>query len=430
MNLQLRKIAQWVLLALLGFLLPACTTSVMTSNENAEYMFWPAAPDMPHIQFLTALSSTADITQKQDSLSNFLYGIDTTNDMPFAHPYGIRMFEGKLYVCDVASVAILDFRKKEVRVLGQTGQVHLAMPIDVAVAPDGVKYIADTGHGAVLVYDATDRYAGRVSVSKLQPVSVAIRGNELYVADLTACKVRVFDRFNGKELRTIGDKGSENGQFGGAMGMALDDQGNVYVNDVIGCRVQKLTPEGKYVWGIGGLGEHPGQFVRPKLLTVDSQNYLYAVDFAFQNVQIFDGQGDLLTSFGGRGDFPGAMDGPRGVCVSDQDLDLFAKYVHPAFQAQRLLFVTNSIGPNKINVYALGELKPGKTLADIAPNRVKGVFDFNTTPTTVPPDTLLLPGETTTQPATTPATQPISTPASAPAAPPATSPKDNTQAPF
>ena len=383
-----------------------CTTAAKPVEQKAEFMFWPPAPDVPHIQFLTSISSTADVTQKQDRLATFLYGEDTTSDIPFARPYGLRMYDGKLYVCDAsaAMVAILDFRKKEVRLLGQTGQVHLIEPIDIAVAPDGVKYVTDTGHGAVLVYDATDRYAGRIAVQDLRPVSAAVRGNELYVTDLAASKVRVFVRFNGKELRTIGEKGGENGQFGGVFGLALDAEGNLYANDIITCRVQKLTGDGKFLWGIGGLGDHPGQFVRPKLLAVDSANYLLVVDFAFQNVQVFDEEGTLRDFFGGSGGFPGAMDGPAGVCVADTDLDLFAQYVHPAFAAQRLLFVTNSIGKNKINVYALGGLKPGKTVADISSGRVQGVFGLGEG---VPADSARLePGISATRPGAPAATQP------------------------
>jgi hypothetical protein len=421
------------MLVVTAFLLPACTAPAPSGAGKAEYMFWPAAPDSPHIQFLTSISSTADVTQRQDTLSNFLYGEDTTGDLPFERPYGIRMYDGKLFVCDAtaATVAILDFRNQEVRLLGQTGQVHLSKPIDIAVAPDGVKYVTDTGHGAVLVYDASDHYAGRISVTDLRPVGAAVRGNELYVTDLKASKVRVFNRFNGQELRSIGEKGAGNGQFGGVFGLALDSQGDIYVNDIITCRLQKLAPGGAFLWGVGGLGDHPGQFVRPKLMTVDSENYVYVVDYAFTNVQVFDENGNLLTFFGGLGGFPGAMDGPTGVCVSDANLDLFAQYVHPAFQARRLVFVTNNIGSRKINVYALGELKPGKSVADISAGRVQGIFGVAET---APADTLQL--ELGTQPATGSGTQPGTQPASAPrvATPPATPsetrPKEDTPQPF
>jgi tripartite motif-containing protein 2/3/tripartite motif-containing protein 71 len=242
-------------------------------------MFWPPAPDAPHIEFLTTISSTHDVTGDQGNLDNILYGKQQTSDLPFARPYGIRMFAGSVYVCDTSSgnVSILDFRKKEVRILGKTGDIHLLKPIDIAVAPDGIKYVADTGLAAIIVYDATDKYAGKIVSPKLRPVSVAIHGSELYVADIYASRVRVFDRFNGKELRTIGQSLVENngkGQLGGVMGIAIDNDGNLFANDVLGCRVQKFTPDGKFVYSIGGLGDHPGNFVRPKLMTIDSSGIL------------------------------------------------------------------------------------------------------------------------------------------------------------
>jgi hypothetical protein len=435
----LRSALLWMMFSSLVFL-AACSAPAPVSSSKAEFMFWPPAPDTPHIQYLTSISSTADVTQRSDSLSTFLYGEDSTSDLPFDRPYGIRMYQGKLFVCDAsaATVAILDFRKKEVRLLGQTGQVRLNKPIDIAVAPDGVKYVADNGHGAVLVYDASDHYAGRISVKELRPVGIAVLGNELYVADLGSSKVRIFNRFDGRELRAVGDKGGENGQFGGLFGLALDAQGDIFANDIITCRLQKLSPDGKFQWGVGGLGDHPGQLVRPKLMAVDSSNNLYVVDFAFTNVQVFDEKGMLLTYFGGLGGFPGAMDGPAGVCVSDTDLDLFAKYVHPAFDAKRLIFVSNQIGPRKINVYALGDLKPGKTVADIAAGRVIGISGISETTTG---DSLQL-DLSGTQPATGPATAPSTQPAptSAPTPPaatvptagpqPGTPPTEDTQKPF
>jgi sugar lactone lactonase YvrE len=405
--LNARKIAAFVLL-MAPLALVGCAAE-KPKNENPTFMFWPPAPADPKIQYLTSISAMSDVTKKQDRMEDFLYGADTTTDLPFQRPYGIRMHDGKLYVCDASasSVSILDFRKKEVRILGATGQIRLAKPIDVTVASDGVKYIADSSYGAIFAYDASDQYAGRIVVKDMRPISLAVHGNELYVSDIGLSRVRVFDRFNGKELRTIGEQGIEQGKFGGAMGIAMDGQGNLFVNDVIGCRVQKFSPDSKLLWSIGGLGDRAGQFVRPKLMTVDSAGILYVVDNAFQNVQMFDAEGKLLTYFGGAGPHPGAMDAPAGVCVTDNDLDLFERYVHPAFQAQRLVMVTNQTGDNKINIYALGGLKPGKTGADIGPARVQGIFGFATGPVQeraleFPPD-----GGPTTAPAT--ATRPRGT---------------------
>ncbi|MEI8197328.1 MAG: hypothetical protein WCI73_15635 [Phycisphaerae bacterium] len=374
--------------------------AVTSKAPTKEYMFWPPQPEIPHVQFLMSVSSSSDVTGVQKKMDELLYGKDPTGDLPFERPYGVRISDGKIYVCDAtaANVSILDFRKKEVRILGRTGQMTLQKPIDIAVAPDGVKYVADTGLGSVIVFDATDHYAGRITVPDLRPVAVAVYENELYVSDLKASRVRVFDRQTGKELRTIGEQGNGKGKLGGAMGLAIDRAGNVYVNDVVGCRVQKFTHDGTFISMLGGLGDHPGSFVRPKHMAVDSAGILYVVDAAFQNVQMFDAQNQMLMFFGSAGNHPGAMDMPTGIGVTDTDLDLFAQYVHPAFELQRILVVTNNYGPVKINIYGLGQLKPGKTPDDILSGRIKSTVGFADKPRN---DIVPIP---TTQAASQPAT--------------------------
>jgi hypothetical protein len=139
-------------------------------------------------------------------------------------------------------------------------------------------------------------------------------------------------------------------------------------------------------------------------MAVDNDGTLYVVDAAFQNVQLFNDVGQVFTFFGSPGSHPGAMYLPAGICVHEGDLDIFAKYINPAFEAQRLIIVTNQFGLNKISVYALGRLKPGKTVADIAASQ--GIVPEGTSastqpilpnPTTQPgdlPDTLELPATT------------------------------------
>jgi hypothetical protein len=90
-------------------------------------------------------------------------------------------------------------------------------------------------------------------------------------------------------------------------------------------------------------------------------------------------------------------------------MDLFQQFVHPAFQAERLVLVTNQFGDNKVSVYAMGRLKPGKTTADIAASQ--GVVKLGTGEnkgrlnTTLPADaddSFELPAQPTTRATTRP----------------------------
>jgi hypothetical protein len=218
--------------------------------------------------------------------------------------------------------------------------------------------------------------------------------------------VVVFNRRTGQVVRTIGGPGAEAGKFVRPISIALDAQGNIYVMDVMKCQLQKFDPSGKVINSFGTISSSVGGLVRPKHISVDKDGIIYVVDAAFQNVQLFNQNGQPLTFFGAAGSHPGAMYLPAGVCVHEGDLDLFQQYVHPAFQPERLILVTNQFGPNKVAVYALGHLKPGKTVADIAASKglVAGsTEDTKLTTGALPPPTTLPADETTAVPQQGPA---------------------------
>jgi hypothetical protein len=261
---------------------------------------------------------------------------------------------------------VLDLRNHRTLIVGRSGTETLERPTAITIADDGTKYVADMGRGLIYVYDVQDRLVGRFGHKDLKPVCVAVYQNDLYVCDFQGQRIEVLDRHTGQLLRTVGGPGGEAGQFIRPLGISVDSQGFLYVTDVLNCKMQKFDREGKVVTSFGIISANAGGFVRPKHIAVDKDGTIYVVDAAFQNVQMFDQLGRVYTFFGSAGNHPGAMYLPVGITVHDSDLDLFQRYIHPAFEAQRLILVTNQFGDNKVAVYALGHLKAGKTVADIS----------------------------------------------------------------
>lgn len=358
--------------------------------------FWPPPiePNQPRIQYLTSISQSSDIAPSRNKLDELIYGKEDHDSLPLSKPYGVKMWQGKIYVCDLQNhaVVVLDMRKGLTSLMGVTGNDKLQSPNDIAISPDGYKYVGDSGKHAIYVFDPADKQVQAFARTGIRPAGLAVYNNELYVCDLAAQRVEVIDRLTGQTIRTIGGPGKEDGQFIWPLGVALDNQGNVFVMDFLKCRLQKFDHEGKLLSATGGISAQSGNFVRPKHIAIDRDGELYAVDAAFQNVQMFNADGKVLTFFGGSGRHPGAMDMPVGVCVSDTDLDLFQKYVHPAFELQRLIVVTNQNGNNKVAIYGLGHLKPGKTLADLGASRNLVAPGVTTQPTTGP--SIMQPGMT------------------------------------
>jgi DNA-binding beta-propeller fold protein YncE len=341
----------------------------VAANSSTRYAFWPLAPDEPRIQFLGAFNSSEDISPtKASGLEQVVFGKEAVKPAYVNKPYGIASRDGKIYICDIRAKAlvVMDLAKKQTRLIGTTGQSRLERPIAVAAAPDGQLYVADGIHAAIVVYDKNERFSRFIPIPKLKPASIAINGNRLYVVDMGRQSVLMLDAATGKQIGEFGSVGDEEGQFRLPVGVSIDKQGNVYVSDMMRCKVQKFSAEGKYIASVGEQGDHAGGFARPKQLAVDEEGIIYVVDAAFQNVQMFNAEMKLLMHFGAAGEFPGAMNLPVGIAVTDSGIKYFADRLHPGFGAKRLVIVANQFGDSKISVYALGERRSDYSLADLS----------------------------------------------------------------
>lgn len=341
---------------------------------TGKYAFWPQAPDEPRIQFVGSFNSSEDISPTESSnLERIVFGKDSVRAAYVNKPYGVASKDGRIYVCDIRAKAlvVLDIAKKQTRLVGISGTNRLERPVCVALGDDGSAYVADSVQGAVFVYDKNERFARSIAVPKFKPSSMAYGGGRLYVSDIGRQQVLILDAQSGKELGAIGSVGDLDGQFRLPVGVSLDASGNLYVSDMMQCRVQKFAPDGKFLGSFGEQGDHAGGFARPKHLAVDSEGIVYVVDAGFQNIQMFNGDFDLLMHFGASGSFPGAMNLPVGVAVTDSGLEYFKDRIHPGFKIRRLIIVANQFGDSKISVYALGDRRAEYSLADISASAAK-----------------------------------------------------------
>jgi hypothetical protein len=336
---------------------------------NKQYSFWPQFPAEPRVQYLVSYRYSSDITPQKSGFENLIYGKDS-GVLPITKPYGIEMWRGQIYVCDIRNpgVVVLDLAKRQTRIMTTRGLGGLAQPTDIAIADDGMKYVADVVRGVIFVFDENERHVSSFGHQGFKPVGLATFGDRLYICDFATQSVLVMNRHDGSTISQIGGPGGEDGKFIRPLGIDVDTDGNIWVSDVIKCRLQKFDPDGVLLEAVGQISDTAGSFVRPKHVAVDQQNIVYVPDAAFDNTQMFNEQGQVLMFFGSGGTHPGSMNLPAGVCANDTDIALFEQYIHPAFKAKSLVLVTNQFGPNKVAVYAVGELRKGMTIDDIASN--------------------------------------------------------------
>ena len=143
------------------------------------------------------------------------------------------------------------------------------------------------------------------------------RHEHLLVADTHYFRVLVYS-LDGRLLRTLGGTyGSAPGQFGFTTDAVVDSAGNIYVSEYgLNDRVQKFSPDGRFLLQFGGHGRAPGRFVRPQNLAVDPDDRIYVADACNHRVQVFDTRGRWLHTIGREGTEPGRLSYPYDVAFN------------------------------------------------------------------------------------------------------------------
>lgn len=332
-----------------------CTSGPETRHDS---VFYPPLPDKPRLQFLAAISSEDDLTDKKPGLDDFILGGRET-DKILGRPYAVQATKGKIYLIDRVSNDILQINlvNSTISPVRAGGQGALLTPSGIWIADDGSTYVADLKRKQVVVFDRDNRFMKTIgdSTSLEKPTEVAVYGDRVYVCDMQKHQVVVFDRVTGKMSTAIGKVGEKDGEFNRPTHITVDREGNLIVNDAFNFRIQKFNPAGQFVQRIGTAGNTPGSMARPKGVAVDHDENLYVVDAAFENVQIFNPEGKLLLFFGGAGEQPGSMYLPAGIAIDYVNVPYFQKYADKNFRIKYLIYVCNMTGANKLNVYGFGE---------------------------------------------------------------------------
>ena len=246
------------------------------------------------------------------------------------------------------------------------GASQFERPAGIDVAPDGRIYAVDSGKHRVSVFSRNGSFAfgfEKVDKGSLKaPVSVAIKGSEVWVTDRRYRAIFIFD-LNGRFLRRFQPKGEPKfawgplalafapdgglrvtdvgdtnrhrivffsadgsrtvttgkttqaqtpedspGQFFFPDGIAVSSDGRVFVADSNNRRMQVFSPTGQFKYFIDTSGI-------PRGVAIDAKQRLYVVDAIAHVVDVYDLSGKHLTQFGSRGFGPGQFDYPVDVAV-------------------------------------------------------------------------------------------------------------------
>jgi sugar lactone lactonase YvrE len=212
----------------------------------------------------------------------------------------------------------------------EPGQVE--KPRAIAISADDEIYLVDMT-ARIQVYDLDGHYkrGWRTPESKNgRPTGLTMaESGRLFVPDTHYYRVLVYEPDGTPvEGATLGGtRGSAPGEFSWVTDVAEDSKGNIYVSEYgENDRIQKFSPEGKFLLQWGGHGEDLGQFRRPQSIAIDGEDHVWVADSCNHRVQVFDSEGKLTAHWGEEGSEPGQLYYPYSLVLDGKGRVYICEY--------------------------------------------------------------------------------------------------------
>jgi DNA-binding beta-propeller fold protein YncE len=304
---------------------------------------WPEPPERPRIRYLGTISTEADLKRGvslTQGLGELLFGKKEIGVL--VAPYAVATDQdNRLFVADTAGavVHVFDLNRRTYRQFADLlGQEKLLQPVSLTIVDNWV-YVVDSILRKVCVFDKNGRFIfsfGGGLFARPSGIAYWPGDKTVYVTDTAGHNIQVFTR-EGRFIQKIGSRGLSPGMFNFPTHLCVDKAGALYVSDTLNYRIQVLTREGKLIRMFGRQGDLPGYFAHPCGVATDSFGNIYVTDRQFENVQIFNRQGDILMAFGEEGTQAGQFWLPAGIFIDDRNRIYVADSFNKRIQIFELL---------------------------------------------------------------------------------------------
>jgi sugar lactone lactonase YvrE len=322
---------------------------------------WPNPPAIARIRYQAFFAAEkisqveAGTTTKKAKWMDRLAGTQSQEESgrvlwQLAQPYGMAVdSKNNLYIADskVGAIFIFNTETRDLDMIKNKTHAHFVRIIGLAMDDGDRLFVSDPGLRHVLVFDANHKVTDMINEGMVEPSMLAIdkENRLLYVSDIELDQVLVYDADSLKLKRAIGTTGHKHelttpGDFAKPTGLALDQEGNLYVCDTLNDRIEVFDADGKFIRSFGKNGDGPGYFARPKGVAIDGDNHIWVADGMQDRVQVFNQEAQLLITFGGHGILPGQFQGLASIAI-DKDNRVFTSEIFPG-RVQQFRYVTDS----------------------------------------------------------------------------------------
>ena len=198
-------------------------------------------------------------------------------------PWGIAVTEDNVFVTDWNLHALLQFRKKDCKLVGRTGtegagEGQLGVPQGLCSDYNGDVYVAESGNNRVSVFSKQLQFLKCLGTQQLKtPVDVKVTPNSLVILDGSPNCIHYYSR-SGDLLSSCVTQG-EDGMVHKPYFFCLDTAGNILIADFERHDVKILSPSGHLIHEIGKEGHGRGEFIYPCGICVSELGTIFVVSW-------------------------------------------------------------------------------------------------------------------------------------------------------
>lgn len=262
----------------------------------------------------------AGVAPKQKHVAT-VYG---DQDVMLGESRSVFVADDRIYISDTSNhrVVVLDYNGKFLHKFGDVPQGSwpgMSFPYGLTVVDDRT-YVVDAGAMRVAVFDLEGNFISNFGVESLvKPVNIVFHDELFYITDVSRQQIVLLDR-DGNEVLSFGRFGRDGnpGELNYPNGLAVDENGQIYVADTNNSRIQIFNKDGEFLasWQ-GNNGGGAGVFSAPMNISLDRNNNLYVTDPITYRIFVLDQEGkvsDIISSVP-EGKGTGSFSLPSGVYV-------------------------------------------------------------------------------------------------------------------
>lgn len=237
-------------------------------------------------------------------------------------PLGVATIKDRIYITDSGNgqVVVVNLDGSFLFAFDVRSKKDKGNSYPIGIASDGSDrvYVSDLYEPMIKVFSLDGKYMEDFPDSRYvlkKPLAIARDESRIYVTDIGDQTVKIFD-INGKLVQKFGRSGKKDGEFSYPNGIAVAENGTIFVADSNNGRVQAFDSKGEF------LRSFEDELALPKGIAIDKLGRLHVADALSHKVFVFNMNGRLLFSYG-EASLGRNLEVPVGITANNKVRKLF-----------------------------------------------------------------------------------------------------------